>query len=275
MIVDGWYVPNTPTLVVNEDWKVNGFQARPKTLAALKDAGERARKQGVDTVIVVSPHFEARGLLPVVAADQPKQIYDFDGFPQAFYDVEYAPRGDRAFAQQILALASEAALPVTAVDQEWGLDHGAWAPLSRMFPDAALATVPVGIGSGISDADHQRLGAILARASGERRVVVVATGSLLHRLDLWGGRTRTADPAIAEALGHAEAALASGDWNAVWNLPQEELRLLQPEGGLRPLRVLAGAVGEGFRPELLSTESEFGAASLTVMRIRPAILATA
>ncbi len=267
MIVDAWYVPNTPTLVVEPAWKRSGFEARPQTQSTLARAGWITRANGADTIIVVSPHFEARQLLPVVTSDQPTQIHDFDGFPREFYEVQYVPPGDRALAERILVASKAMGLPVTAVEDEWGLDHGAWAPLSRMFPDANLPTVPVGIGHGVSDEDHERFGRALAEASAEKRVAIVATGSILHRLDLWGGARTGPDTTLKGALERAEDILAAGDWERLWGLDPIDVRQLQTEGGFRPLRVLAGAVGSHIRVEILSRETEYGAASLTVAHI--------
>lgn len=269
MIVDAWYVPNTPTLIVQPDWDLPAFPFRPVTRAALERAGATTRSRNPDTIVVVSPHFQARRLLPVVVAERPAQIYDFEGFPAHFYGVRYEPPGDPNLADAIVAEGQAAGLPVTRVVSEWGLDHGAWAPLCRMFPDAALPVVPVGLGAGVPDADHEALGAAIARASGTRRVAVVATGSLLHRLDLWDGEERPLEPARAAALRAAEAALTSGRWEALWSLPAEVWKELAPEGGVRPLRVLAGAVGNAYAATLLSSEHEYGAASLSVVHIDP------
>lgn len=269
MIVEGWYVPNTPTLVVEPGWDAPGFAVRPRTLEALREAGRRARARHIDAVIVISPHFQARGLLPVVTAERPTQVYDFDGFPQPFFQVQYAPPGSREIAERIASEAAARGLAVTPVETEWGLDHGAWAPLSRMFPEADMATVPLGIGYGVSDVDHERMGEVVRAAVEGRRAVVVATGSLLHRLDLWGRPGRERDPAIEAALSRAEGALLSGDWEQVFGLPEADLHLLAPEGGLRPLRILAGAVGSGYAAEMLSNETEFGAASLSVVELLP------
>jgi 4,5-DOPA dioxygenase extradiol len=269
MVVGGWYVPNTPSLLVEADWHLPGWAPRGPTREALAEAGRQVRASGAAAVVVVSPHFVARGVFPAVVAPAPRQIYDFDGFPPPFYAVRYAPPGAAELGRRAVAQAQAAGLPAVAVDAEWGLDHGAWSPLVRMLPEADLPVLPLGLGLGRPDAEHELLGRVVALASGPEPVAVVATGSLLHRLDLWDGRERSPDPRLAQALEEAEAALASGDWNALWDLPEPTLRALMPEGGLRPLRVLAGAVGRRPRVELLSREVEFGAASLTVAHWQP------
>jgi 4,5-DOPA dioxygenase extradiol len=272
VIVDGWYVPNTPSLLVDEgaDGDTGGLEPRPDVVAALRRAGEAMRQAGATTVVVVTPHFAARGRLPVLVSPRPRQVYDFGGFPPPLYRIRYAPPGDSTLAEATVAAALAEGLPALAVDGEWGLDHGAWAPLYRMLPAADLPVVAVGIGVGVEDGAHEALGRVIARTSGTRAVAVVATGSLLHRLDLWDGSPRATDPGLARALALAEEALAAGDWTRVWRLGPDVVDALLPEGGFRPLRVLAGAVGPRPTAEILARGVESGAASLTVARLRPA-----
>ena len=67
--------------------------------------------------------------------DAPPYIHDFRGFPQELYEVGYPAPGDPALAARVRDLL--APLPVD-LDEEWGLDHGAWSVLVHLFPDAAF-----------------------------------------------------------------------------------------------------------------------------------------
>ena len=61
-------------------------------------------------------------------------MYDFYGFPQRYYDLQYRAPGAPELAADVMALmpASE---PVLERPTR-GLDHGAWVPLMAMYPDA-------------------------------------------------------------------------------------------------------------------------------------------
>ena len=86
-------------------------------------------------ILCISAHWETTGT-QVTAMERPKTIYDFYGFPPPLYRVRYAPPGASNLARFIQSTIQKTAI---GLDFDWGLDHGAWAVLCRMFP---LADVP-------------------------------------------------------------------------------------------------------------------------------------
>src|SRR5260370_202956 len=62
-------------------------------------------------------------------------VYDFWGFPERYYEVEYAAPGAPELADQVRKLLHSPATPVYD-DTTRGLDHGAYVPLKEMYPDA-------------------------------------------------------------------------------------------------------------------------------------------
>ena len=68
----------------------------------------------------------------VTAMEQPKTIHDFGGFPPALYAMHIRHRVQPALAQRVAALLA----PETVVlDHSWGLDHGAWSLLVKVYPN--------------------------------------------------------------------------------------------------------------------------------------------
>lgn len=156
-----------PTLVL-DDVPARAFLARA--------GGELGRPS---VIVVVSAHYEAAGVR-VDRSARPRTIHDFGGFPKALYEMTYPAPGDPALADEIVGLLSGAGL-AAAADTSWGLDHGAWVPLSLMYPKADIPVVAVSVDPAAGPAHHLALGRALAplRARG---VLVVGSGSFTHNL---------------------------------------------------------------------------------------------
>lgn len=147
-----------------------------------RELGERLPRP--KAILAVSAHWYTRGTA-VTAMAKPRTIHDFGGFPQALFDTQYPAPGAPELAEQIAELL--APVPVI-LDQEWGLDHGSWGVLIKMYPEADIPVVQLSI-DGTQPADyHFELGEKLA-ALREQGVMIVASGNVVHNLRKvrWGG----------------------------------------------------------------------------------------
>lgn len=87
-------------------------------------------------ILTVSAHWEAAPLsLSATAAGTPL-VYDFGGFPERYYRWEYATPD----AGELAGLVASVMPDTEPVHQHTsrGLDHGAWVPLSIMYPEADI-----------------------------------------------------------------------------------------------------------------------------------------
>ncbi len=129
-------------------------------------------------VLIVSAHWEAAPLMLSAPAAGTPLVYDFGGFQPRYYTLTYATPDASALAREVASL-----MPDTAPAHQHpsrGLDHGAWVPLTVMYP---LADVPV-LQMSIPTQDPSRLLALGARLRPLRDsgVLVIGSGFLTHGL---------------------------------------------------------------------------------------------
>lgn len=175
-------------------------------------------------ILCISAHWQTVGT-QVTAMEQPKTVHDFYGFPQALFDVNYPAPGSPELAQLIQQTIRST--PVEP-DQQWGLDHGAWSVLCRMFPDASIPVVQLSLARHQTPEFHYQLGREL-RALRRRGVLVVGSGNIVHNLRV----LRWADEAYDWAVEFDEQirqAILAGDHQSVINYEQfgEMARLAVP-----------------------------------------------
>ncbi len=134
------------------------------------------------SVLMLSAHWEARPLT-IGATRTVPLIYDFYGFPEPFYRVEYAAPGAPELAQRVKELIGKS--QPLAEDPDRGLDHGAYVPMAAMYPDADVPVLQVSLPT--MDAPTLfELGRTLAPLR-EEGVLIVGSGFMTHNM-------RAADP---------------------------------------------------------------------------------
>lgn len=154
------------------------FALEPGKLGAQLTALGR-ELSGVKAVLVVSPHWQTRGL-KVMANKSPATLHDFGGFPRELYDLQYPAPGHPPFAAEASRLLVGAGFEAS-LDDERGLDHGAWVPLRHLLPAADVPVFQVSMPRTLDAAGAARLGRALSPLR-ERGVLVVGSGSMTHNL---------------------------------------------------------------------------------------------
>ena len=130
-----------------------------------------------DAILCISAHWETRGTL-VTAMEKPRTIHDFGGFPQELFGVQYP-----AYGSPWLASATRIALKSIEVgfDQDWGLDHGCWSVLKRIYPQADVPVVQLSLDYTKQAQDHYTLAEELSSLR-QQNVLIVGSGNMVHNL---------------------------------------------------------------------------------------------
>lgn len=125
-------------------------------------------------ILSVSAHWYTQGTRVMTQAD-PQQIYDFYGFPKALYELNYPVQGAPREAKRTLEV-----LGTTAVsDTGWGIDHGTWSVLCRLFPDGDVPVFQLSIDSTQPFETHYGLGDRLKPLRDEG-VMILGSGNIVH-----------------------------------------------------------------------------------------------
>ncbi len=214
-------------------------------------------------ILCVSAHWFINASA-VTAMDAPRTIHDFFGFPQALFDMQYPAPGSPELAREI----ADAVSPTwVGLDHDsWGLDHGAWSVLARMFPAADIPVVQLSLDGSKPQRHHFDLGVGFdkLRSGG---VLVVCSGNIVHNLPL-------VDPTVAEAgFDWAERfdtrireVMTEGTSDDLLAMPDDtdyDLAVPTPDHYL-PLLYLGGiAEAAGTRAEVLVDGYTYGSLSMT------------
>ena len=137
-------------------------------------------------ILCVSAHWMTRGTTFVHVGNRPRTIHDFSGFPRQLFAQQYAAPGAPDVAGAAMALVRQSHIEP---DLEWGLDHGAWSVLIRMFPKADIPVFQLSLDLSQSPSAHLGLASEL-KPLREKGVLVIGSGNLVHNLQALapGGR---------------------------------------------------------------------------------------
>lgn len=195
-------------------------------------------------VVVISPHWHTAGL-EVTTHPRPPTLYDFAGFPDALYRLQYPAPGQPEVAEQVLARLTQAGLPARA-NPKRGLDHGCWVPLMHLYPAANVPVLQLSLPLTDSIQMLQDVGSALSPLR-ESDVLVLASGSITHNLyDAMSSRG-TPSGYAAGFMDWIANAIAEGDLGALRDyrrLAPGASRAHPTDEHLLPLFVAIGAAGD-------------------------------
>jgi 4,5-DOPA dioxygenase extradiol len=134
-------------------------------------------KYEIKAALIVSAHWCTRGTFVNISPQQ-KQIYDYYGFPDNYYDPKYHAKGSPEIAHEVKKI-----VPTVMETTDWGLDHGAWPMLMHLFPGADIPVFQMSIDYYAAPSYHYELGQQL-KALREKGVLIIGSGSLIHNLKL-------------------------------------------------------------------------------------------
>jgi 4,5-DOPA dioxygenase extradiol len=194
------------------------------------------------SILMISAHW-VESAATIGATKPVPLIYDFDGFPERYYQTKYPAPGAPDLANRIRALLVGRGMAL-AEDSGRGLDHGAYVPLVPMYPEADVPVLQLSMPT-LDPKKLFKLGQALAPLRNEG-VLIFGSGFLTHNMryafrpgiPAWA---KEFDAWAADAIGRFDVE-ALQDFHA--QAPAASTALPTWEH-YAPLLVAAGAASEG------------------------------
>lgn len=221
---------------------------------------------GAQAIVIVSAHWQARGVMRANAVARPEPIYDFGGFSPELYTLRYDAPGDPALAAEVAALVGG------TLETERGWDHGVWVPLRHLRPAADIPIVEVSLPfpadpRALLDAGR-RLGTLR-----DRGIIICGSGGIVHNLRLIDLSSKEAPvaPWAKEFDDWIAARIAERDFDAIVSYrtlaPHADRAVPTPEH-FEPLLIALGAMRDDESIAPLFEGFQYGSLSMRSIRSR-------
>ncbi len=162
-----------PVLFVGHGSPMNGIEDTVYS-RAWEEIGKTLPKP--KAIVMISAHWLTQET-GVDVSLSPKTIHDFYGFPEELSRIVYPAPGHPTLARATQNLLAD----YHVGDEEYGLDHGAWIVLRRMYPNADVPVFQLAIDFPKPGAHHYDIGQALAPLR-ERGVLIIGSGNIVHNL---------------------------------------------------------------------------------------------
>lgn len=154
-----------------------GDQSHGELVACLTQIASDIPKPSA--IVVVSAHWE-EAIPTLTAGAAPPLVYDYYGFPEEAYGIQYSCAGHPVLARRIQNLMTDVGI-ASALDDRRGFDHGVFVPLKILYPNADIPCVQLSLVDSLDPALHINMGSALSGLSLEN-ILLVGSGFTFHNM---------------------------------------------------------------------------------------------
>jgi len=165
-----------PVLFIGHGSPMNGIEEN-EFVTGWREIGKTLPKP--QAILCVSAHWETRGTF-VTAMEKPLTIHDFGGFPPALFDVQYPAPGSPELAKETQRIIKTTEV---GLDEKWGLDHGAWSVIKRLYPMADVPVIEMSLDYYQAPQYHWDLARELSSLR-RKGVLIIGSGNMVHNLQM-------------------------------------------------------------------------------------------
>ena len=130
-------------------------------------------------IVIFTAHWEST-TQRISSVKQYETIHDFTNFPREMYEMTYPAPGDPALAQEIQNLLKENGVE-SVLDEERGIDHGAWAILKIIYPDADIPVVQLSVSPEATAEEAYKIGTYMQTLR-EKGIAIIGSGNTVHNV---------------------------------------------------------------------------------------------
>lgn len=161
------------------------------------------------SILIISAHWQTQ-IPTVTTANQLETIYDFRGFPDELYQLDYTVSGATELSHQVRDICD------AEMDNIRGLDHGAWAPLSLIYPKADIPVTQLSLPLDATPQSLYEMGQALSPLR-DQGVLIIASGSVTHGLRKPRWQRGTIDPRAQDFENWFIDTIKNNDHNELLN----------------------------------------------------------
>lgn len=154
-----------------------GDSSHKEMVTCLQEIASRFPKP--EAIVMVSAHWEEK-VPTITAAQHPSLIYDYGGFPEEAYSIEYPCPGNPVLAKEVYQLLRDSDIEAK-LDNERGFDHGLFVPLKIMYPEADIPCIQLSLVNRLDPAEHLKIGVAL-QSLHKKNVLVIGSGFSFHNM---------------------------------------------------------------------------------------------
>ena len=184
-----------------------------------------------------------RSGISISSGAKPGMVYDYYGFPEYLYHIQYGAPGSPALAKRIHELLRSNDIR-SQLDPTRGLDHGTFSIMKPLYPGEDIPVVQLSLDGGLDPMLHIAVGRALAPLRDEG-VLIIGSGLSYHNLQEIRGTSgreasRKFDSWLQQTLVHASPE-ARVEQLQEWQKAPSAQAAHPREDHLIPLMVVVGA----------------------------------
>lgn len=237
-----------PTIVIEKNEYIN----------FLKDLGKKLNPKAI---VIFTAHWENETTTISSLKGTYDMIYDFYGFQDELYSIEYPAKGSVEVAFKVQTMLRNNGID-SHLDENRGLDHGAWDVLYLMFPKADIPVIQMSVNPQLSMDKQYELGRAI-KELGSNDILVIGSGSTVHNLATVDWNSEKAEEWAVEFDNWLIEKIENNDKEALFRYRQQApyaKRAVPREEHLVPLFIAMGS-GNNEKPKVLHQSYVYGTLS--------------